>query len=204
MAPARMRKAVAVSVVLAAAAVAWSAPAGAAMDSPSRVALVVGNGGYDPANVSRLDNPVNDARLMARTLETVGFEVSLVTDADREAMEEAVEGFGKRLQDAGTDAVGLFYYAGHGVETGGINYLIPIGARIRSALEFQRRAVPAQYVLSWMEDAGNRLNMLILDACRDNPYGGKPWRQAWTGAHGRAVGVVDCVRAGAGEGGDRW
>ena len=84
----------AASVVLAAAAVAWSAPAGAAMDSPPRVALVVGNGGYDPANITRLDNPVNDARLMARTLEKVGFKVSLVTDADRESMNEAIEEFG--------------------------------------------------------------------------------------------------------------
>ena len=137
----------------------------------SRVALVVGNGGYDPVNISRLDNPVNDARLMAKTLETVGFDVSLVTDADRDAMNQAIEMFGKRLKREGKDAVGLFYYAGHGVEWGGRNYLIPLGAQIDSAMEFQGDAVPAQWVVSWMEAAGNRLNLLILDACRNNPYG---------------------------------
>ena len=169
-APARAAQSVAASVVLAAGMVLWSAVAAA--EAAPRVALVVGNGGYDPENIRRLDNPVNDARLMARTLEKVGFEVSLVTDADREAMEEAVEAFGKRLGDAGRDAVGLFYFAGHGVEARGVNYLIPLGARIGSEMEFRRKAVPAPYVLDWMQDAGNRLNMLILDACRDNPYGG--------------------------------
>ena len=170
---ARTRKEIAASVVLAAGMVLWLALAGAAADAAPRVALVVGNGGYDPANITRLDNPVNDARLMASTLETVGFEVSLVTDADRESMNEAIEEFGRRLKVEGRDAVGLFYYAGHGVEAKGRNYLIPLGAEIGSELEFQSSAVRAQYVLDWMEHAGNRLNMLILDACRDNPYGGK-------------------------------
>ena len=170
---ARTRKEIATSVVLVAGLALWLALAGAAADAAPRLALVVGNGGYDPANITRLDNPVNDARLMASTLETVGFEVSLVTDADREAMNEAIEEFGKRLRVEGRDAVGLFYYAGHGVEAKGRNYLIPLGAEIGSELEFQSSAVRAQYVLDWMEYAGNRLNMLILDACRDNPYGGK-------------------------------
>ena len=91
---ARTRNEIATSVVLAAGMVLWSALAGAAADAAPRLALVVGNGGYDPANITRLANPVNDARLMARTLEKVGFKVSLVTDADREAMNEAIEEFG--------------------------------------------------------------------------------------------------------------
>ena len=141
--------------------------------SAERLALVVGNGGYDPANIPRLDNPVSDARLMAKALESADFEVSLVTDADRDAMYEAIDGFGARLRSAGKNAVGLFYYAGHGVEAGGANYLIPLGADIDSERGFSRHAVSAQEVLSWMEGAGNRLNLVILDACRDNPYGGK-------------------------------
>ena len=131
-----------------------------------RVALVVGNGGYDPANISRLDNPVNDARLLARTLERVDFEVSLVTDAEQDAMKRAIKAFGKRLRAAGRDAVGLFYYAGHGVESGGSNYLIPLGAEVESAMDLASDAVPAQWVLSRMEAAGNRLNMVILEARR--------------------------------------
>ena len=138
-----------------------------------RVALVVGNGGYDPANIVRLANPVNDARLMASALERVGFEVSLVTDAGQDAMRRAIKAFGKRLRGAGASAVGLFYYAGHGVEAGGSNYLIPIGAEVESAMDLQSDAVPAQWVLSRMEAAGNRLNMVILDACRNNPYAGR-------------------------------
>ena len=139
----------------------------------ARVALVVGNGGYDRANISRLANPVNDARLMARTLEGVDFEVSLVTDAGQDAMKRAIKAFGKRLRAAGRDAVGLFYYAGHGVESGGSNYLIPLGAEVESEMDLASDAVPAQWVLARMEAAGNRLNMVILDACRNNPYPGR-------------------------------
>ena len=137
----------------------------------SRVALVVGNGGYVAENIPALANPVNDAKLMAKALETNGFEVRLVTDADQAAMKAALKAFGEQLEQAGDDAVGLFYYAGHGVEVLGHNYLIPIGAEIDRAVEFQTDAVPAEWVLSWMEASGNRLNMVILDACRNNPFG---------------------------------
>ena len=153
--------------LLAFAALLWPEPAWAS----GRVALVVGNGGYAPDNIPALANPVNDAKLMAGALETNGFEVRLVTDADQAAMRDAIEAFGERLERAGGDAVGLFYYAGHGVEVRGRNYLIPIGAEIGRAVEFQTDAVPAEWVLSWMEAAGNRLNMVILDACRNNPFG---------------------------------
>ena len=144
----------------------------AAGDAVERVALVVGNGGYDPRHIPSLPNPPpNDARLMADALKAVGFHVRLVTDADIATMRTEIEGFGKRLRRAGGDAVGLFYYAGHGVESRGSNYLIPIGAEIDSAVEFEIDAVLARWVLSFMEAAGNRLNMVILDACRNNPYG---------------------------------
>ena len=137
----------------------------------SRVALVVGNGGYAAENIPALANPVNDAKVMAKALETSGFEVRLVTDADQAGMRTAIEAFGEQLEQAGGDAVGLFYYAGHGVEVRGHNYLIPTGAEIERAVEFQTDAVPAEWVLSWMEAAGNRLNVVILDACRNNPFG---------------------------------
>ena len=138
-----------------------------------RLALVVGNGGYAAENATPLDNPVNDARLIAGALETVGFEVRLVADVDRAALVEEIDGFGERLERAGSDAVGLFYYAGHGVEARGRNYLIPLGARIGREQHLRTRAVSAELVLSWMEEAGNGLNIVVLDACRDNPYGAR-------------------------------
>ena len=136
----------------------------------SRVALVVGNGGYDGNRISRLENPVNDAELMAKTLEKVGFQVDLVTDADQAKIKASIKKFGKKLVAAGRDSVGLFYYAGHGVEIKGQNYLIPIGAEIEIEVDFGTDAVPADWVLSRMGAARNRLNMVILDACRDNPF----------------------------------
>ena len=131
----------------------WPAAGGAAVE---RVALVVGNGGYDPQHVPPLPNPANNARLMAGALEAAGFDVRLVTDADIATMRAEIEGFGKRLRRAGSDAVGLFYYAGHGVESRGANYLIPVGAEIERAVEFEIDAVPARWVLSFMEAAGRR------------------------------------------------
>ena len=142
---------------------------GGSATASERVALVVGNGGYN--RISKLINPVNDATLMARTLEGLGFRVSLVIDADREAMNRSIKTFGRRLARGRDEAVGLFYYAGHGVEAGGRNYLIPLNAEIGSETELKSDAVPAEWILSWMEEAGNRLNMVILDACRNNPYG---------------------------------
>ena len=146
----------------------WPAASEAAVE---RVALVVGNGGYDPRHIPPLPNPPNDARLMAGALEAVGFDVRLVIDSDIAGMRAEIEDFGKRLRRAGADAVGLFYYAGHGVESRGANYLIPVGAEIESAVEFEIDAVPARWVLAFMEAAGNRLNIVILDACRNNPFG---------------------------------
>ena len=146
----------------------WPAASDAAVE---RVALVVGNGGYNPQHIPPLPNPPNDARLMAGALEAVGFDVRLVIDSDIAGMRAEIEDFGKRLRRAGGDAVGLFYYAGHGVESRGANYLIPVGAEIESAVEFEIDAVPARWVLAFMEAAGNRLNIVILDACRNNPFG---------------------------------
>ena len=155
--------------MLAVAAVICSGPGWAS----SRVALVVGNGAYTAGNISALANPVNDAKLMADALETSGFEVQLVTDADQAAMRASIEAFGERLEQAGGESVGLFYYAGHGVEVKGHNYLIPIGAEIEREVEFMTDAVPADWVMSWMGEVGNRLNIVILDACRNNPYEGR-------------------------------
>ena len=129
-----------------------------------RHALVIGNANYQS---SPLRNPLNDARDMAAALEGLGFEVHSLLDADVSSMEQAILDFGDRLRDGG---VGLFYYAGHGVQAQGSNYLIPLQANISREIQLKRKAIDAGLVLDAMGAANNGLNIVILDACRDNPY----------------------------------
>ena len=131
-----------------------------------RVALVIGNGAYPNAPLA---NPVNDARLMAETLRGLGFDVIERTDATQREMKLAIFELGDRLGAAGKDAVGLFYYAGHGVQVDGENYLIPLNAEITRERHVAIEAVGANWVLGQMEFAQNRVNFVILDACRNNP-----------------------------------
>lgn len=132
-----------------------------------RIALVVGNSRYAS---SPLTNPANDAELISMTLMQVGFEVRLVQDGDQRAMKRAIQEFGSTLEAAGSSAVGLFYYAGHGVQLNGRNYLIPVGAEIQRDADVEIEAVSADWVIEQMRYARNRLNFLILDACRNNPF----------------------------------
>jgi hypothetical protein len=142
-------------------------PANAAVEKDLRIALVVGNSRYKDAP---LKNPANDARLMAKNLRKFGFQVLERVDMDQKGMKRAIQEFGDRLERAGAEAVGLFYYAGHGVQVHGRNYLIPVGATIQREGDVDIEAVTADSVLSYMEFARNRLNIVILDACRNNPY----------------------------------
>ena len=135
-----------------------------------RIALVIGNAAYQEV---RLQNPVNDATDMAATLRQVGFAVTLLQDATQQTMENAIHQFGLQLRQGG---VGLFYYAGHGVQVGGENYLIPIGARLRRETDVRYEAVHLGRVLDSMQDANNGLNLVILDACRNNTFS-RRWRQ---------------------------
>ena len=129
-----------------------------------RHALVIGNANYA---VGPLRNPLNDASDMAAALEGLGFEVQRLLDADASAMERAIIDFNKRLSAGG---VGLFYYAGHGIQAQGSNYLIPLRAGISSELQLKHKAINAGFVLDAMEAANKGVNIVILDACRDNPY----------------------------------
>jgi uncharacterized caspase-like protein len=140
----------------------------------TRVALVVGNANY--RNVPRLANPADDARLMASTLTTLGFKLvggQAQIDLDKTALDAAVRSFGNQLQGAD---VGLFYYAGHGLQVRGANYLVPVGANpVREAdVDFELEDVAL--VLRQMEASGTRLNLVMLDACRNNPFGGRGLR----------------------------
>ena|GEM_PF-2974049 len=132
----------------------------------TRVALVIGNGAYQAATVSPLANPPNDARDVSEKLRQIGFDVTTVIDGSREEIGVAVGRFGEALQRAD---VGIFYYAGHGVQVDGVNYLIPVDADLPSANLVQFRAVSTDEILAYMEAAGTGLNMFFLDACRDNP-----------------------------------
>ncbi len=130
----------------------------------NRSALVIGNSEY---SFAPLANPGNDASDVAKSLESAGFEVELVVNADRQAMLDAVAEFGAKLADRG--GVGLFFFAGHGVQVAGENYLLPIGDGIADPSELDTKAVVAAEIVEAMSEAGNELNIVILDACRDNP-----------------------------------
>jgi carboxyl-terminal processing protease len=139
-----------------------------------RVALVIGNSAYQ--NVSRLDNPRNDALLMATTLQGLGFTLigdGAQLDLDKPALDLAVQKFGAKLQGAD---VGMFYYAGHGVQVRGSNYLVPIGANPTREADVDFQMVDVNLVLHQMEGAGTKLNLVVLDACRNNPFGGRGLR----------------------------
>lgn len=129
-----------------------------------RIALVIGNGAYEN---SPLKNPPNDAFDIATTLGKLGFEVIHKENASYRVMEEAIRDFGKRLRKGG---VGLFYFAGHGIQANGRNYLVPVDAKIESESDVKFESVDAGRVLGKMEDAENDLNIVILDACRNNPF----------------------------------
>jgi uncharacterized caspase-like protein len=139
-----------------------------------RVALVIGNSAYAS---SPLRNPVNDARAIAKSLKEMGFEVTLKENATQSAMRQAIRSFGDQLARGG---VGLFYFAGHGMQVKGRNFLIPTNADIDAEDEIEDQAVDGNLVLAKMESARNRLNIMILDACRNNPFARK-FRSAASG-----------------------
>lgn len=146
-----------------------------------RLALVVGNSLY--RNVPALANPGNDARLIAKTLEDSGFTLiggGPQLDVTRPQTEALIREFGRRLT---ADSTALFYFAGHAVQIGGKNYLIPVEANVASANDVKYELVDADFVLDEMTSAGSRLNLMLLDACRNNPFSGR-------GLRGIAVGLA--------------
>jgi hypothetical protein len=131
-----------------------------------RVALVIGNNAYADAP---LDNPTKDARAVGEALRKLGFTVVEVIDADKNQMEQAIA----KLRDLlkGRAAVGMLYYAGHAIQLDWHNYLIPVDAKLSRPRDVATQTVDVQVVLDAFKDAGNRLNIVVLDACRDNPFG---------------------------------
>ncbi|MFT7041979.1 MAG: hypothetical protein ACJAW7_000732 [Candidatus Azotimanducaceae bacterium] len=133
--------------------------------STSRIALVIGNSEYQ---TSPLKNPKNDAEDVASALSQLGFNVTVLLDADYAAMNQAATVFGQQIKGQG--GVALFYFAGHGMQVEGSNFLIPIDANITGEEEVSYKSIDAGLILAKMESAGSKTNIMILDACRNNPY----------------------------------
>ena len=136
------------------------------MRSEQRVALVIGNNNYE--HLKSLKNPINDARLMKKVLKQRGFDVIYKENATSRDMKKLVKKFGYKLQKGG---IGLYYFAGHGVNVDGKNYLVGINSLMEDRDEVEYETLALNYVTKKMKNAGNRLNIIILDACRNNPFG---------------------------------
>ena len=141
-------------------------PVAQTTSSEYRQALVIGNSDYDYAGVLR--NPINDAQAISNALGELGFKVRTVIDADKRGMEQAIRSFGKQLRDR--KGVGLFYYAGHGMQLDGENYLLPVNINPDTEDDVLYDGVPLGKLLAQMKSAGNGINVVILDACRNNPF----------------------------------
>ncbi len=152
-------------LLLAAAPTALLAQQRAPDSAENRTALVIGNANYKDAPLA---NPLNDARAVAKALGEAGFQVKLRTNLTQAQMRRAIREFGDELHEK--KGVGLFYFAGHGVQLSNRNFLIPVGADIQREYEVEDQAVDASSVLAMMESAKARVNIVILDACRNNPF----------------------------------
>ena len=158
-----MRTVLAASTLLAMASVVWAQLA-PSVETDRRVALVIGNSAY--TNVSRLPNPANDASDVSAALERLGFEVTRASDVNREGLMRTLRSFSRESAGA---SVAVVFYAGHGVELDGTNYLVPVDAHLEWDADVQFEAIPLDFVLSATEGVG-RLRVVILDACRNNPF----------------------------------
>lgn len=133
-----------------------------------RVGLVIGNSRY---GASPLRNPVNDAKAIAESLSSLGFSVDVLLDAGLKEMAAAIKKYGTRV--ANEKAVGLFYYAGHGAQLAWRNFLIPVDAAIEHLEDLPKQCVELNLLLAALNKAANPMNIIILDACRDNPFGNR-------------------------------
>lgn len=141
--------------------------AASALNALPRVALVIGNSRYKEAP---LKNPVNDAAAIGDNLKKIGFSVISQLDTGKAAMEDAIRSYSEQL--AKSKGVGLFYFAGHGLQVSWRNFLVPVDANLDRVDDIPRQTVDLAALLGGLGKAGNPMNIVILDACRDNPFGG--------------------------------
>ncbi len=151
---------------LAAKAVASVTEAKASAQSAPRIALVLGNSKYLKAPLA---NPANDAKAVAEKLTTAGFRVTMKLDANRQEMQDAIRDFAQKLKES--KGVGLFYYAGHALQLNWHNFLVPVDARIKQQADIAAQTVDVSLLLEGLDRARNPVNVVILDACRNNPFG---------------------------------
>jgi hypothetical protein len=156
---------------------------GSARDAAAeqRLALVIGNSAYE-SNVP-LSNPQNDAQAVAQLLNTAGFEVVMAFDLSRDIMKQTIEEFAARVAEKGADSAALVYYAGHGLQVDGENYLVPVDARLTKEDDVAGHGVRLADVMGALQSAPSKIRIVILDACRNNPFSGA------TG--GRGLAIVD-------------
>lgn len=157
------------------------------LESEDRFAVVIGNADY--ALLGRLKNPKNDASDVSECLRKLGFKVTLVLNGDLQEMESAVVQLGKSLRNS-LDSVGFFYYSGHGIQSNGENFLIPTYADIPSEDFLKTKALSAQSIMDTVQSAKNKLNILVLDACRTNPFG-------WSRSSNRGLAPVSAQAPGS-------
>jgi hypothetical protein len=131
----------------------------------NRVALVIGNAKY--SRFAPLANTLNDAQDIAKLLKERGFDVINVINGELQSMEKGVKEFAAKLKKGG---VGFFYYAGHGLQINDSNYLIPVNSTISNAIDVKYKSLPVNYLIDMMESSRNRLNIIVLDACRNDPF----------------------------------
>ncbi|WP_197528732.1 caspase family protein [Maridesulfovibrio salexigens] len=160
----------------------WAAGSGVSFAaSPNRFALVIGNSAYPEAPLA---NPANDARDIAAMLDKLGFKVKSAINCSRQETGRLISEFSNELT---RNSVALFYYAGHGVQVGGGNYLIPVDAKIENITDVKFQCVSLNYVLEILRAAGTAVNIIILDACRNDPFTGTGSRSVFQKNRGLAV-----------------
>lgn len=154
-------------LAVAAACISFSTLADAPLDA--RVALVIGNADYK--NIPALSNPTNDAKSMASVLRKLGFTVIEVVDGNKSQMSDAIGQMQDQLK--GKQAVGMLYYAGHGLQLDWHNYMVPVDAKLTQALDVPKQTIDIENVINTFKRSATRMNIIVLDACRDNPFSGK-------------------------------
>lgn len=147
-----------------------------------RLALVIGNSHYQYGG--SLPNPVNDANAIAQALQSMGFEVLKYQDLTQKDMKMAINAFGQKLKGY---EVGLFYYAGHGIQSKGMNYMIPVEADLQTEAQIEFDCVAADRVLAYMDVAQIKVNVIIMDACRNNPFE-RSWNRS---ANGNGLAIMN-------------
>jgi uncharacterized caspase-like protein len=162
-------------------ALAWFGGSAGSASAEQRLALVIGNSAYE-SNLP-LSNPQNDAQAVAQLLNTAGFEVVMAFDLSRDIMKQTIEEFAARVAEKGADSAALVYYAGHGLQVDGENYLVPVDARLTKEDDLALHGVKLADVMGALQSAPSKIRIVILDACRNNPFSGA--------AGGRGLAIVD-------------